>query len=296
MHFWLQLDFKMVFFWWIVKELDMLPNLRCFQPAVTSAMSSSSQDWAISCNDAVELVNDHKDPCYRAECAKKLGWWPLLSSHIYQEQPVPSSCCYWTAFHSYDFCDSVRASNRNEKMQRVKHAGVPGDHLLLPSHWQDHRLTLLCILNCAAHLLPMPEEVEMSFFNQTIKVFTKVNVRKRCLMNALNCVFVYVLICPAGFRSPQRRTSVCTQLWKRSWRPSFMSCASELWRRMTTPDPASAGPLRLKQGSTRSLGHYCIWSQFLVSCTAVICQSLDCRDMWRLSFEGLVFCFLGSSS
>ncbi|XP_067359872.1 protein tyrosine phosphatase domain-containing protein 1 isoform X2 [Channa argus] len=43
------------------------------------------------------------------------------------------------------------------------------------SVWQSHRLTLLCILDCAAHLLPMPPEVETSFLNQTIKVFTKIN-------------------------------------------------------------------------------------------------------------------------
>ncbi|XP_065811416.1 protein tyrosine phosphatase domain-containing protein 1 isoform X2 [Labrus bergylta] len=40
---------------------------------------------------------------------------------------------------------------------------------------KGHRLTLLCILQCAAHVLPMPEEVETSFLNQTIKVFTKID-------------------------------------------------------------------------------------------------------------------------
>ncbi|XP_019941836.2 protein tyrosine phosphatase domain-containing protein 1 isoform X2 [Paralichthys olivaceus] len=45
----------------------------------------------------------------------------------------------------------------------------------LDSLEKGHRLTLLCILNCAAHLLPMPEEVETSFLKQTIKVFTKID-------------------------------------------------------------------------------------------------------------------------
>ncbi|XP_054473566.1 protein tyrosine phosphatase domain-containing protein 1 [Anoplopoma fimbria] len=45
----------------------------------------------------------------------------------------------------------------------------------LDSLEKGHRLTLLCILDCAAHLLPMPEEVEDSFLNQTIKVFTKMD-------------------------------------------------------------------------------------------------------------------------
>lgn len=40
---------------------------------------------------------------------------------------------------------------------------------------QGHRLTLLCILDCAAHLLPMPKDLETNFLHQTIKVFTKVS-------------------------------------------------------------------------------------------------------------------------
>ncbi|KAM9860218.1 protein tyrosine phosphatase domain-containing protein 1 [Aulostomus maculatus] len=45
----------------------------------------------------------------------------------------------------------------------------------LDSLEKGHRLTLLCILNCAAHLLPMPEEMETSFLNQTVKIFTKMD-------------------------------------------------------------------------------------------------------------------------
>lgn len=45
----------------------------------------------------------------------------------------------------------------------------------LSSLEKGHRFTLLCILDCAAHLLPVPEQVETSFVNQTIKVFTKID-------------------------------------------------------------------------------------------------------------------------
>ncbi|XP_032404478.1 protein tyrosine phosphatase domain-containing protein 1 isoform X1 [Xiphophorus hellerii] len=38
---------------------------------------------------------------------------------------------------------------------------------------KGHRLTLLCILECAAHLLPVPEDVLTCFLNKTIKVFTR---------------------------------------------------------------------------------------------------------------------------
>uniref|UniRef100_A0A8D3E4M1 Protein tyrosine phosphatase domain-containing protein 1 n=1 Tax=Scophthalmus maximus TaxID=52904 RepID=A0A8D3E4M1_SCOMX len=50
----------------------------------------------------------------------------------------------------------------------------------LDSLEKGHRLTLLCILDCAAHLLPMPEDVETRFLNQTIKVFTKVSFNTSC--------------------------------------------------------------------------------------------------------------------
>ncbi|XP_069559300.1 protein tyrosine phosphatase domain-containing protein 1 isoform X1 [Brachyistius frenatus] len=45
----------------------------------------------------------------------------------------------------------------------------------LDSLEKGHRLTLLCILDCAAHLLPVPEEVETGFLNQTIEVLTKID-------------------------------------------------------------------------------------------------------------------------
>uniref|UniRef100_A0A4W6D1R5 Protein tyrosine phosphatase domain-containing protein 1 n=1 Tax=Lates calcarifer TaxID=8187 RepID=A0A4W6D1R5_LATCA len=59
----------------------------------------------------------------------------------------------------------------------------------LDSLEKGHRLTLLCILNCAAHLLPMPKEVETSFVNQTIKVFTKVSINISCILNMFRCIF-----------------------------------------------------------------------------------------------------------
>lgn len=40
---------------------------------------------------------------------------------------------------------------------------------------KSHRLTLLCIMECAAHLLPLPADVEIRFLTQTIKVFTKID-------------------------------------------------------------------------------------------------------------------------
>ncbi|XP_068598760.1 protein tyrosine phosphatase domain-containing protein 1 [Brachionichthys hirsutus] len=46
----------------------------------------------------------------------------------------------------------------------------------LDSLEKGHRLTLLCVLDCAAHLLPAAEDVEAGFLNQTIKAFTRIDL------------------------------------------------------------------------------------------------------------------------
>lgn len=166
------------------------------------------------------------------------------------------------------------------------------------SHWQGHRLTLLCILDCAAHLLPMPEEVETSFLNQTIKVFTKVSINIRCKLNILRCVFCMhesVSSALSRLTVPQWRTSLCTRPWKQSWLPFFISCVTELWRRATTPDPASTGPLWHEEDS--QTGGFC--SHFLallyfkpVPHFRYCCQSFSLsRYAKTVSFEGLAFHF-----
>ncbi|KAM3877995.1 protein tyrosine phosphatase domain-containing protein 1 [Diretmus argenteus] len=58
------------------------------------------------------------------------------------------------------------------------------------------RLTLLCVLDCAAHLLAMPEEVETTFLNQTIKVFTKIHTaseNNQALYTTLKAILTPVL-------------------------------------------------------------------------------------------------------
>ncbi|XP_041639719.1 protein tyrosine phosphatase domain-containing protein 1 [Cheilinus undulatus] len=61
---------------------------------------------------------------------------------------------------------------------------------------KGHRLTLLCILDCAAHVLPMPEEVETCFLSQTIKVFTKIDPaseKNEPLYTKLKAIFTPIL-------------------------------------------------------------------------------------------------------
>uniref|UniRef100_A0A7N6AS52 Protein tyrosine phosphatase domain-containing protein 1 n=1 Tax=Anabas testudineus TaxID=64144 RepID=A0A7N6AS52_ANATE len=61
---------------------------------------------------------------------------------------------------------------------------------------KGHRLTLLCILDCAARLLPVPHEVETRFLNQTIKVFTKIDSaseKNESLYETLNSILTPIL-------------------------------------------------------------------------------------------------------
>lgn len=154
------------------------------------------------------------------------------------------------------------------------------DSIFPSPHWQSHRLTLLCILDCAAHLLPVPEEVENSFLNQTIKVFTKVGIHTQFMLNRVSVCLVGFKMFPLLSRLtlPQRRTSLCTLHWKQSWLPFFMSWETKLWRRMNISDrpqhDQSDKRKSYKQGSTLICGHYCILSQFLAADTAEVCQTV----------------------
>lgn len=38
--------------------------------------------------------------------------------------------------------------------------------------FQAHKQTLACVLDCMAHMLEIPEEVEAAFLRRTIKAFT----------------------------------------------------------------------------------------------------------------------------
>ncbi|XP_071395042.1 protein tyrosine phosphatase domain-containing protein 1 [Centroberyx affinis] len=66
----------------------------------------------------------------------------------------------------------------------------------LDSLEKGHRLTLLCVLDCAAHLLAIPEEVETTFLNQTIKMFTKIHAaseNNQALYKTLKAILTPVL-------------------------------------------------------------------------------------------------------
>lgn len=79
-----------------------------------------------------------------------------------------------------------------------------------PTTCQGPALTLLCILDCAAHLLPAPEEVVTMFLNQTIKVFTKVK-DSSVYPEHTNVWKLKCLSLPHRLNLPQTRLSLCTE-------------------------------------------------------------------------------------
>ncbi|KAK2862644.1 hypothetical protein Q5P01_002177 [Channa striata] len=103
---------------------------------------------------------------WQTELNSREGAWERLCM---ERDPLTLSALLWSWLEQLRgpviSCEDVKAlSENNVNPQNA-----------LNSLEKSHRLTLLCILDCAAHLLPMPEEVETSFLNQTIKAFTKID-------------------------------------------------------------------------------------------------------------------------
>lgn len=55
--------------------------------------------------------------------------------------------------------------------------------------FQAHKQTLACVLDCMAHMLEIPEEVEAAFLRRTIKAFTWVKKK-----NSNRSYFIYSYI------------------------------------------------------------------------------------------------------
>ncbi|XP_047439762.1 protein tyrosine phosphatase domain-containing protein 1 isoform X2 [Mugil cephalus] len=103
---------------------------------------------------------------WQTELNSKEGAWEKLCT---ERDPLVLSCLMWSWLEQLK--DPVISS---DDMKALSEKNVNPQNAL-DSLEKGHRLTLLCILDCAAHLLPVPEEVENSFLNQTIKVFTKID-------------------------------------------------------------------------------------------------------------------------
>ncbi|CAK6972644.1 protein tyrosine phosphatase domain-containing protein 1 [Scomber scombrus] len=103
---------------------------------------------------------------WQTELNSREGAWERLCT---ERDPLVLSSLMWSWLEQLK--DPVIS---NEDVKALSERNVNPQNAL-DSLEKGHRLTLLCILDCGAHLLPMPEDVETSFLNQTIKVFTKID-------------------------------------------------------------------------------------------------------------------------
>ncbi|XP_051270955.1 protein tyrosine phosphatase domain-containing protein 1 [Dicentrarchus labrax] len=137
--------------------------------ALQSELSPESRRLLVT--KAVALDVSDKDltskvSLWQTELNSREGAWERLCM---ERDPLVLSSLMWSWLEQLK--DPVISS---EDIKALSEKNVNPQNAL-DSLEKGHRLTLLCILDCVAHLLPVPEEVETSFLNQTIKVFTKID-------------------------------------------------------------------------------------------------------------------------
>lgn len=114
--------------------------------------------------DLMDMELPSKVSAWQTELNSREGSWEKLCS---EKDPLVLSGLMWSWLEQLK--DPV-ISSQDVKTLSEKNINPQN---ALNSLEKGHRLTLLCILDCAAHLLPMPEEVLTTFLNQTIRVFTQ---------------------------------------------------------------------------------------------------------------------------
>lgn len=132
-------------------------------------LSSESRHLLVAKALAMDLTNNDltsKVSQWQTELNTREGAWERLCM---ERDPLVLSGLMWSWLEQLK--DPVISS---EDIKALSEKNVNPENAL-NSLEKGHRLTLLCILDCAAHVLPMPEDVETCFLNQTIKVFTKID-------------------------------------------------------------------------------------------------------------------------
>lgn len=150
------------------------------------------------------------------------------------------SACHWTAFCSFDLCDAVFAFQRNLRM--LCHVIVLSI-LLFPS---DRTTDSLCCVSSTVLLISCQclKTWRPASSTRQLKCLLRWASTWDAYMNIFRCVLCMhesVSSTVPRLTLPQRRTSLCTQPWRQSWLPFFMSCVTELWKRVQTPDRLSTG-------------------------------------------------------
>ncbi|XP_028261841.1 protein tyrosine phosphatase domain-containing protein 1 isoform X2 [Parambassis ranga] len=137
---------------------------------------------------AMELTDKDltsKVTAWQTELNSREGTWERLCM---ERDPLVLSSLMWSWLEQLKdpviSCEDINAFS--EKTVNPENA--------LDSLEKGQRLTLLCILDCAAHLLPVPEEVETSFLTQTIKAFTKIDpASEKSLYTTLKAILTPIL-------------------------------------------------------------------------------------------------------
>ncbi|XP_041836704.1 protein tyrosine phosphatase domain-containing protein 1 isoform X2 [Melanotaenia boesemani] len=138
-------------------------------PSITlqSELSSESRRLLVARALAMDLTDvelPSKVSAWQTELNSREGTWEKLCS---ERDPLVLSNLMWSWLEQLKdpVISSQDVKTFSEKNFNPQNA--------LSSLEKGHRLTLLCILDCAAHLLPLPEGVLTAFLNQTIRVFTR---------------------------------------------------------------------------------------------------------------------------
>ncbi|XP_052330493.1 protein tyrosine phosphatase domain-containing protein 1-like isoform X4 [Oncorhynchus keta] len=108
----------------------------------------------------------YKVSVWQTELNSREGAWERLSL---ERDPMVLAGLMWSWLEQLKepIISSQDVQALGQKNYNSQHA--------LSSLEKGHRLTLLCILDCAAHLLALPDKEEADFLNHTIKVFTKIS-------------------------------------------------------------------------------------------------------------------------
>ncbi|KAM4612832.1 protein tyrosine phosphatase domain-containing protein 1 [Polymixia lowei] len=124
---------------------------------------------------------------WQTELNSREGAWERMCT---ERDPLVLTSLMWSWLEQLKdpIISSKDVKALSEKNYNPQHA--------LDSLEKDHRLTLLCILDCAAHLLAIPEEVEAALLNQIIKVLTKIHTASenhQALYKTLKAILTPVL-------------------------------------------------------------------------------------------------------
>lgn len=102
---------------------------------------------------------------WQTELNSREGAWERL---CLERDPLVLSALMWAWLEQLK--EPVLSKQDIEKLTENSH----GAQNALSTVDKGHRQTLLCILDCAAQLLKLPDEVEAAVLNRTIKAFTRV--------------------------------------------------------------------------------------------------------------------------